>query len=102
MIRRPPRSTLFPYTTLFRSNIDGSFGDADLRDVVREVQEGKAGVARQADRRRTDVQFGARAVVGPKFVPGGDRTVDDGRNPIVSACGVEGNGTVREIGRAHV
>src|SRR5947208_11617934 len=23
MIRRPPRSTLFPYTTLFRSPIDG-------------------------------------------------------------------------------
>src|SRR5689334_23631812 len=23
MIRRPPRSTLFPYTTLFRSNISG-------------------------------------------------------------------------------
>src|SRR5438309_11864161 len=27
MIRRPPRSTLFPYTTLFRS-----FGFAELRD----------------------------------------------------------------------
>src|SRR2546430_12260346 len=26
MIRRPPRSTLFPYTTLFRSGIAGSFG----------------------------------------------------------------------------
>src|SRR5688572_31112757 len=26
MIRRPPRSTLFPYTTLFRS-----FGDDDMR-----------------------------------------------------------------------
>src|SRR2546429_6688612 len=28
MIRRPPRSTLFPYTTLFRSYVDGavSFG----------------------------------------------------------------------------
>src|SRR2546429_5330759 len=25
MIRRPPRSTLFPYTTLFRSDHDGSF-----------------------------------------------------------------------------
>src|SRR5438876_2967881 len=25
MIRRPPRSTLFPYTTLFRSNSDGHF-----------------------------------------------------------------------------
>src|SRR2546428_5604318 len=24
MIRRPPRSTLFPYTTLFRSMLDGS------------------------------------------------------------------------------
>src|SRR3712207_8341762 len=26
MIRRPPRSTLFPYTTLFRSPIDGIVG----------------------------------------------------------------------------
>src|SRR2546430_11801920 len=25
MIRRPPRSTLFPYTTLFRSRIDPKF-----------------------------------------------------------------------------
>src|SRR2546430_8598221 len=24
MIRRPPRSTLFPYTTLFRSDFDGN------------------------------------------------------------------------------
>src|SRR3712207_8205014 len=29
MIRRPPRSTLFPYTTLFRSGADGR---ADLPD----------------------------------------------------------------------
>src|SRR3712207_8418074 len=27
MIRRPPRSTLFPYTTLFRSKIDGIIND---------------------------------------------------------------------------
>src|SRR2546428_7692618 len=26
MIRRPPRSTLFPYTTLFRSNLDRVLG----------------------------------------------------------------------------
>src|SRR2546427_8743112 len=26
MIRRPPRSTLFPYTTLFRSKLEGSVG----------------------------------------------------------------------------
>src|SRR2546427_13260711 len=27
MIRRPPRSTLFPYTTLFRSQRDARIGD---------------------------------------------------------------------------
>src|SRR2546426_2132713 len=32
MIRRPPRSTLFPYTTLFRSRCAGS-GEAERRDV---------------------------------------------------------------------
>src|SRR5258707_6864875 len=30
MIRRPPRSTLFPYTTLFRSLIDNNFTSAAL------------------------------------------------------------------------
>src|SRR2546427_9128811 len=29
MIRRPPRSTLFPYTTLFRSPYDGFFLEFD-------------------------------------------------------------------------
>src|SRR3712207_6851505 len=38
MIRRPPRSTLFPYTTLFRSPLEGhhparSSAPVDLRDV---------------------------------------------------------------------
>src|SRR5438132_2416833 len=33
MIRRPPRSTLFPYTTLFRSISN----DGDLRRLDREV-----------------------------------------------------------------
>src|SRR2546429_5918524 len=53
MIRRPPRSTLFPYTTLFRS-----FPTYRLRSAVREI--GKAldlplgeieQVAKLADRR---------------------------------------------------
>src|SRR2546427_13029852 len=30
MIRRPPRSTLFPYTTLFRSRLEGSTPGEDL------------------------------------------------------------------------
>src|SRR2546426_8281465 len=31
MIRRPPRSTLFPYTTLFRSPFVGAFGTCRRR-----------------------------------------------------------------------
>src|SRR5689334_6958940 len=31
MIRRPPRSTLFPYTTLFRSNARTANGGEDFR-----------------------------------------------------------------------
>src|SRR3712207_8708563 len=34
MIRRPPRSTLFPYTTLFRSHPDRVYSRAQLLDNV--------------------------------------------------------------------
>src|SRR5256885_10346165 len=34
MIRRPPRSTLFPYTTLFRSVFLVRFKKADLNDAI--------------------------------------------------------------------
>src|SRR3712207_7176988 len=43
MIRRPPRSTLFPYTTLFRSGVlrgaglAGHFDAADLRAAAAAV-----------------------------------------------------------------
>src|SRR3712207_8946380 len=42
MIRRPPRSTLFPYTTLFRS---GRVGPLLLADqLVEQQQHGRRGV----------------------------------------------------------
>src|SRR3712207_8089210 len=47
MIRRPPRSTLFPYTTLFRSQAPACPGQLDAARVQqREVEEpgGAAGV----------------------------------------------------------
>src|SRR2546426_6729946 len=39
MIRRPPRSTLFPYTTLFRSEFAGELadGEADLPERCAEA-----------------------------------------------------------------
>src|SRR3712207_6475671 len=54
MIRRPPRSTLFPYTTLFRSVVDddevrvgareGHLGDRTIEE--RDVAPAVAGLAR--------------------------------------------------------
>src|SRR5256885_3392955 len=45
MIRRPPRSTLFPYTTLFRS------GQGRVHDGVLEVLAGAEAGAGRADGR---------------------------------------------------
>src|SRR2546425_11715405 len=42
MIRRPPRSTLFPYTTLFRSQLHGQ------RGAQRQLAGGGADVVAQA------------------------------------------------------
>src|SRR5437660_8155281 len=40
MIRRPPRSTLFPYTTLFRSHDLGSVLGQDLGDRAPDAPAG--------------------------------------------------------------
>src|SRR5256886_9726302 len=42
MIRRPPRSTLFPYTTLFRSRV-GTAPDVQLQELVTGVAQLEAG-----------------------------------------------------------
>src|SRR5256884_1276672 len=37
MIRRPPRSTLFPYTTLFRSLAEGKSGNVSREEIRRKL-----------------------------------------------------------------
>src|SRR2546426_7394910 len=56
MIRRPPRSTLFPYTTLFRSPRPGAWTELDGREIK---------------------LFGARVVEG-RGAPGAVQQTDDG------------------------
>src|SRR5688572_31784705 len=53
MMRRPPKSTLFPYTTLFRSLVGQvrEGGGEDDREVVGPV--GPAGERRAKDRKST-------------------------------------------------
>src|SRR3712207_8900423 len=52
MIRRPPRSTLFPYTTLFRSGFFASemtdqYPDGYLEQMVHRVPAGRKGEAHE-------------------------------------------------------
>src|SRR3712207_6949145 len=44
MIRRPPRSTLFPYTTLFRSAAEVALGHEPARPAARDQRPEVAGV----------------------------------------------------------
>src|SRR3712207_7206189 len=63
MIRRPPRSTLFPYTTLFRSDVHHAVGSRDRRDAhvrrapparLRRLDQAGARTALDARSRRLD------------------------------------------------
>src|SRR2546430_10049239 len=57
MIRRPPRSTLFPYTTLFRSHVDDHVleeASAELGGDTRHVHHGLGIVAVHMEDRRLD------------------------------------------------
>src|SRR2546425_6747740 len=74
MIRRPPRSTLFPYTTLFRS-LSAAIGEHDGEAAARIGRR----VARDLglDREGLHERSGQRLAIGPD-----DRAGDDvGRRP---------------------
>src|SRR3712207_7308565 len=68
MIRRPPRSTLFPYTTLFRSaprvHEDGGVGAVPHERRVRPLAERRLAQGRRAggdERHREDDETGGRS-----------------------------------------
>src|SRR3712207_8351957 len=63
MIRRPPRSTLFPYTTLFRSG--GLVRAAGDEGEVREQQDGQSHERRDLE---PDRQFHAVSSSGDRLV----------------------------------
>src|SRR2546430_11849629 len=60
MIRRPPRSTLFPYTTLFRSDVQVVLDDDDrvakVGEPVQHLQQLAHVVEVQTGRRFDDVR----------------------------------------------
>src|SRR3989449_7244722 len=68
MIRRPPRSTLFPYTTLFRSHDVERVGVAVVRRLVDDLR---------GDARELALHVAGQGRLGPRLDPldraGGDR-----------------------------
>src|SRR2546422_7834924 len=102
MIRRPPRSTLFPYTTLFRSR-----RGAGARPPARTRGGGRVGLRAPRDRRRARVGPGTRP---PEPLRARAAAAADGRTLAYSRyrLGRSANRMARpamaanKIGRAHV
>src|SRR2546430_16888110 len=63
MIRRPPRSTLFPYTTLFRSLVAGE------RKAASEYRLRSGQASRRAAERRSVLRWKARQGEGSRCCP---------------------------------
>src|SRR5260370_42709617 len=57
MIRRPPRSTLFPYTTLFRSSLAGTFLAVVFGGVEPTPEDGE-GLGFDFEERETAAEVG--------------------------------------------
>src|SRR6266705_4746850 len=64
MIRRPPRSTLFPYTTLFRSRRDRGRGDVAPQAADRAVRRRPR---RRQDRKSTRLNSSHRTITYAVF-----------------------------------
>src|SRR5690349_23334825 len=77
MIRRPPRSTLFPYTTLFRS----------LHTV--RPRSGRGGASHGGARRGGPAPAASRRVRGPVAARSGRRSAGDRKSTRLNSSHVE-------------
>src|SRR5256885_8906922 len=89
MIRRPPRSTLFPYTTLFRSRDNILYGrpDATEQEMLAAADKAEASdfIATLTDlkgRGGYDAQVGERGVK----LSGGQRRSEEHTSELQSPC----------------
>src|SRR5690554_8200515 len=67
MIRRPPRSTLFPYTTLFRSYKRCGGCNMQHLSYDEQVNFKQQRVAREFERQKIEVEHWAQAITSEPF-----------------------------------
>src|SRR2546427_4773679 len=111
MIRRPPRSTLFPYTTLFRSPVTIRLLDPPLHEFLPHTREEVAalakvmGLAAAKLQRLVDSLVEANPMLGHRGCRLGitypEITEMQARAIFEAGCRVGARGN-KEIGRAHV
>src|SRR5256885_13844783 len=94
MIRRPPRSTLFPYTTLFRSveeeHREALLGVLDVRQLADRrsrltASRDAVGVRKGADRAADRIDQQVAVALAPLV-----DAAEDGRRPLARARGSHG------------
>src|SRR2546422_3481254 len=110
MIRRPPRSTLFPYTTLFRSDeasgIDAAAGErlAQRRDAALGERglggRGRAVLCRE--RRKQLVETGRRLALGEAASPQPQRLLAQRRVAAVPSARLQALAQRGELERLDV
>src|SRR2546426_9796472 len=100
MIRRPPRSTLFPYTTLFRSVGIGPAEEPFAAPWSQAVAEEEAHVGRRGEERDRRVEVGdVHVLAAPGSLSRIERE-DDAESAVHSGAGIVGDEVQRDDGLA--
>src|SRR5690348_18185443 len=100
MIRRPPRSTLFPYTTLFRSVLDVDAGD-DLGRALLQAADLEKHVAHPRDRKSTRLNSSHPSISYAVFCLKKKKKKNKQNNTLNNIIHIEKNMTVVCITHTH-